>query len=233
MKITSSRLRTIIREEIERLDESRMKGYESALRKVYSNLPEFVFNDMYSQEGWWKNAVDPDIGPEAQELAAAVKRNEPGAIERFREFERRQKSLWVDTKWQKRPQVVNLKWHDLAPSKRDFFEKKYTGKLRWFPARDGGHGYLDKIERILPKMMSPESTGKNEPVLLLKTRAEDGYEVIGGNNRTFNAFLARAIAGLKREFSDDMFSGDESPVFKYLNEEDPEIKINAYVGEEI
>ena len=161
-------LKRIIREEIIVLKEVRYKAFEKVMRQVYDNLPNHIFNDMYSQEKQWENIENPDIGTDIQKLTAAVLNNQPNAVEKFREYERKRGSEWIDTVWSKRAQKVELHWNDLSDRKRDFFIRKYTGQLKYFPARtEDKHGYLDKVERLLPKFMA-QSEQSSEPVILLQ-----------------------------------------------------------------
>ena len=216
-----------------------MKGFRRVMRAVYHNLPEFVFNDMYGHEKQWSNIQDDAIGGEVKGLADDVMMNEPDAIENFRQFERERGSEWLDTVWNKKPRVIQLHWNDLSEIKRDFFEKKYMGRNEWFsPRTTDGSGYMDKLVRVLPSVMN-QSPGKNEPVLLLQRRDASGYDVIGGNNRIFNAFLAAAIqeviGDVRRSdggIDDGRIESSFGSIFEFLNDRNPAIEINAYVGEE-
>lgn len=225
-------LKRLIREEIRILKEVRYKPFQKVMRQVYANLPDHVFNDMYSQEKQWANIEDPDIGPDIQRLTAAVLNNQPNAIEKFREYERQRGSEWIDTVWRKRAQNVQLHWNDLSDKKRNFFIQKYTGQLKYFPARtEDKHGYLDKVERLLPKFMEG-SEQSSEPVILLQRNGEPGFDIIGGNNRTFNAFLATAIRNLKDIDAKNVSLDTFTSIFDYLNKENPAIRINAFTGQQ-
>lgn len=242
-----------VRNDLGVLSEARVKSFEKVMRQVYDNLPDHVFNDMYSQEKQWSNIFDKDIGPYGkkigpddkdigpdgiQNLASAVLRNQPNALENFREFERRRGSVWIDTVWDRRARNLNLRWKDLSEDKRNFFIRKYMGKNENFPARtEDKHGYLDKIERLL---LNVEKS--SEPVILLH-HDETGYDIIGGNNRTFAAFFLNAIKNsnaIKNLYSNpqnqnlsllslDVFGA----VFEYLNSENPAIQISAFVGKKV
>jgi hypothetical protein len=222
------------------ITEARLKSFRRVMRAVYHNLPEFVFNDMYGHEKQWSNIQDGDIGGEVKRLADDVMSNEPNAIENFRQFEKERGSEWLDTVWNKKPRVIQLHWNDLSEIKRDFFEKKYMGKNEWFlPRTTDGSGYMDKLIRVLPSVMN-QIPGKNEPVLLLQRRDAPGYDVIGGNNRIFNAFLAAAIQEVigdvqrsdGKGIDDKKIESSFRSIFEFLNDRDPAIEINAYVGKE-
>ena len=223
-------LKRLIREEISLLKEVRYKAFAKVMRQVYDNLPNHVFNDMYSQEKQWANIEDPDIGNDIQQLTAAVLNNQPNAVENFREYERKRGSDWIDIVWSKKAQNVKLRWNDLSDRKRDFFIRKYTGQLKYFPARtEDKHGYLDKVERLLPKFIE-QSEKSSEPVILLQRHSEPGFDIIGGNNRTFNAFLATAIRELKNIDATNMSLDTFTSIFDYLNKQNPTIRINAFIG---
>lgn len=210
------------------LNEARVKSFEKVMRRVYDNLPDHVFNDMYSQEKQWSNIFDEVIGPETQKLAGAVLRNQPNALENFREFERDRGSVWIDTVWDRRARNLNLRWKDLSEDKRDFFTRKYRGENKNFPARtEDKHGYLDKIERLLPN-----AEQSSEPAILLN-HDETGYDIIGGNNRIFAAFLSNAIKNLKAIDPQNLSLGAFDAVFEYLNSENPAIQISAFVGKRV
>lgn len=226
-------LKRLIREEINLLKEVRYKAFAKVMRQVYDNLPNHVFNDMYSQEKQSANIVDPDIGTDIQQLTAAVLNNQPNAVENFREYERKRGSEWIDTVWSKRAQNVELRWNDLSNRKRDFFIRKYTGQLEYFPARtEKKHGYMDKVERLLPKFIE-QSEQSSEPVILLQRHSEPGFDIIGGNNRTFNAFLATAIRELKNIDATNMSLDTFTSIFDYLNKQNPTIRINAFIGRKL
>lgn len=216
------------------ISEARLKGFRRAMRQVYHNLPEFVFDDMFGHEKQWSNVMDPDIGADLQKLTNDVLMGKSGAIEAFRQFERERPggSVWLDTSWSKKPQSLQLRWSDLSDSKRQFFEDKYIGRMPYFPARTKDRkGFLDKMERVLDQMQAQEE-GANEPVLLLRRRGENGYDVIGGNNRTFNAFFVTVVRAFKDDFNAKDVMESFVTVFDYLAREDPSIRINAYVGSE-
>lgn len=225
-------LKRLIREEIQLIKEVRYKPFQKVMRQVYANLPDHVFNDMYSQEKQWANIEDLDIGSDIQRLTAAVLNNQPDAVENFRNYERKRGSEWIDTRWSKRAQNVQLHWNDLSDKKRDFFIQKYTGQLKYFPARtEDKRGYLDKLERILPKFLAA-SEKSSEPVILLQRNGETGFDIIGGNNRTFNAFLATAIRNLKNIDAKNVTLDTFTSIFDYLNKENPTIQINAFIGQQ-
>lgn len=237
--IDESNLRKIIREaliseirfasnDLGILREARVKTFKKVMRQVYDNLPDHVFNDMYSQEKQWSNIFDDDIGSEIQKLTGAVLRNQPKALENFREFERKRGSVWIDTVWNKRSKSLNLEWNDLSASKRNFFKNKYTGKLSYFLATDGGHGYLDKLKRLLP--IAEQSS---EPVVLLQSHSEPGLDIIGGNNRTFAAFFSIAMKGLENTDVQSLTPDAFNAIFDYLDRENPAIQISAFVGKRV
>lgn len=222
------------------LAEMRNKPFARVMRQVYGELPEFVFRDMYGHEKQWSNYTDPDIGSKVRELSAAVMRGDPHAIENFREFERSEgrESGWIDTVWSKRPVNVKLRWHDLTASKRDFFKEKYTGNNPHFsPRTPNKDGYLDKLERLLSKPggQAGESAPTNEPVLLLQNLKKDelGYDVIGGNNRTFAAFFILAADKLKITTEDINTPATFNKLFDFLDQSNPAIQINAYTGSKV
>lgn len=213
------------------LTESRTKAFEKVMRQVYSHLPDLVFRDMYSQEKQNQNIFDQDIGPQIQTLTADVLANKPNAVENFKEFERQRQSEWINTSWEsKQAKQINLSWNELSQNKKNFFKNKYLGKNEFFPPRTKDkHGYLDKIERILKS----QTSSLKEPVILLKRKSQDGYDIIGGNNRVFNAFLLIALKNLKIIDSQNLDKLDFQQVFNNLDQNNPLIQINAYVGKEV
>lgn len=199
--------------------------FEKVMRLVYDNLPDHVFWDMFHQEHQHENINDPDIGERVKELTVDVLEDKPNAVETFRDFERQRESEWINTKWSsKQSNPIKLAWNDLSSVKQQFFMKKYLGLNPHFPARTPeGKGYLDKIERMLknPAVL-------DEPVILLQKKGQDGFDIIGGNNRIFNQFLklAKDKISSQIEYNQDFFQ----QVFDYLNNNNPSITINALTG---
>jgi len=222
------------------LFEAKFKQFRNVMRKVYSNLPDYVFQDMYAQEKQNENIIDPDIGGDIRTLTNDVLLGKPEAIEKMREYEKNRGSEWINTKWEQKPRVIDLRWNDLSDNKREFFRTKYLGlNLGNFPAtQKEKKGYFDKVRRIL-------SSGANqtEPVILLQRKGETGYDVIGGNNRTFNGFLRLVLEDpeIKNKF-EALNASEQIPqeninnffkqVFDIFDSVNPAIKINAFTGTE-
>jgi hypothetical protein len=212
------------------ISESRTKAFEKVMRQVYNHLPDHVFRDMYSQEKQHEIIFDPNIGQQVQELTNNVLLKNPSledAIKKIREFEQQRESEWINTSWEsKQAKQIKLHWNDLSSIKKEFFVKKYLGLNPHFAARSKDkHGYLDKVERILSS-----NTSSTEPVILLKRKDQNGYDIIGGNNRVFNSFLKKIIKSINLKLNDldnpDFFKS----VFDYLDNQNPFITINAFVG---
>mgnify|MGYP006293330379 CR=1 FL=1 len=222
------------------LFEAKFKQFRNVMRKVYSNLPDYIFQDMYAQEKQNENIVDPDIGGDIRTLTNDVLLGKPEAIEKMREYEKNRGSEWINTEWEKRPKVIDLKWNDLSDKKRNFFREKYLGlNLANFPAmQKEKKGYFDKVRRILAS-----GSNQTEPVILLQRKQEAGYDVIGGNNRVFNGFLRLVledpetkkrfeVLNASQEVPQENINNFFKQVFDMLNKLNPSIKINAFTGKE-
>ena len=222
------------------LFEAKFKQFRNVMRKVYSNLPDYIFQDMYAQEKQNENIIDPDIGEDIRTLTNDVLLGKPEAIEKMREYEKNRGSEWINTEWEKRPKVIDLKWNDLSDKKRNFFREKYLGlNLANFPAmQKEKKGYFDKVRRILAS-----GSNQTEPVILLQRKQEAGYDVIGGNNRVFNGFLRLVledpetkkrfeVLNASQEVPQENINNFFKQVFDMLNKLNPSIKINAFTGKE-
>lgn len=222
------------------LYEAKFKQFRTVMRKVYSNLPDYIFQDMYAQEKQNENIIDPDIGEDMRTLTNDVLLGKPEAIEKMREYEKNRGSEWINTEWEKRPKVIDLKWNDLSDKKRNFFREKYLGlNLANFPAmQKEKKGYFDKVRRILAS-----GSNQTEPVILLQRKQEAGYDVIGGNNRVFNGFLRLVledpetkkrfeVLNASQEVPQENINNFFKQVFDMLNKLNPSIKINAFTGKE-
>ena len=91
------------------LFEAKFKQFRNVMRKVYSNLPDYIFQDMYAQEKQNENIIDPDIGEDIRTLTNDVLLGKPEAIKKMREYEKNRGSEWINTEWEKRPKVIDLK----------------------------------------------------------------------------------------------------------------------------
>ena len=237
MKSHEKYLRQLIRETV--LLEARDKAFRRVMRQVFFNLPDFVFNDMYGHEKQWGIKTDADLGEDVERFVAAINaaRSEEErrqAVNAMRQYLRGLEYEWLDTKWSsKKPKVTDIRWSDLSEKKRNFFKQKYSGLNRNFPATtEAGHGYWDKVVRLLKTSLT------NEPVIILQ--ADEGLDIIGGNNRVFNAFLMRAIKGMglieelenlvKVQQTESSLKPIFEKIFQYLEDEDPSVSINAYIG---
>lgn len=230
-------LRELIREAV--LLEARDKAFRRVMRQVFFNLPDFVFNDMYGHEKQWGIRTDADLGADVEKFVASINSAGSGeerreAINAMRQYLRDLEYEWLDTRWSsKKPKVTEIRWSDLSEKKKSFFKQKYLGLNKHFPATtEAGHGYWDKVVRLL------KTTSKNEPVIVLQ--GAGGLDIIGGNNRVFNAFLLRTIEDTtssgefeemtKLKQSEASLKPMFEKIFQHLEEEDPSVSINAYVG---
>ena len=75
-----------------------------------------------------------------------------------------------------------------------------------------------------------QSEQSSEPVILLQWHGEPGFDILGGNNRTFNEFLATAIRELKNIDAANMSLDTFTSIFDYLNKQNPTIRINTFIG---
>ena len=156
------------------LNEDRYKGFKREVyNRVFSHLPEFVFNDMYDREGLKDFIIDRGDDIQQMGMEEFFKNDEYG-----KEFHNR-----YDLNWTQKPVVLDLKWEDLDEKERNFLMTKHKGLNPNFPQEE----YRAKIDRILST--SPGlGEGDHEPVILKMSNGEV-EDIMGGRHRTFAAFL--------------------------------------------
>lgn len=144
-----------------KLNELRDKSIYKQMRPLFNDTPEYVFRELfYANNGFFKNTFKSmyNKGEDIDDIEDVF-------------YE------WIDLRWTKGVITVNIK--DFTKKTQEEMKSRGMGSIHFKDIPNDG-----KRTKTQQEIAKTVKLGKNEPVILIKTRT--GYELVEGWHRTMS-----------------------------------------------